>query len=253
MPQDPDKEVKKEFETRLKEAVGLIFLTFTREVRQSILDGRPLPDGTASLKDFEFTFDRHYRLVQESFRSRVFREFDPIEFDGAAREYFEAEMLKWRERTATEIARIAAETNAEQARRAKTMVEAEAAESGKTLSDTEKSLLVAALLRRMFKQRASLIGETETLAAAESTKELKAEAITNTGLRERYMVLQTWNSLLDGRERETHGAADGQERASGVAFSIGSSSLLYPGDPAAPARERINCRCFLTSSIIPLN
>jgi len=51
-----------------------------------------------------------------------------------------------------------------------------------------------------------------------------------------------WVATLDGRTRETHGAMDGVKRKSDGLYH-GAITAAYPGDPALPAAERINCRC----------
>lgn len=46
--------------------------------------------------------------------------------------------------------------------------------------------------------------------------------------------------------RHHHVAASGQVRYATHYFVMGNGArLMYPGDPRAPARERINCRCYL--------
>lgn len=46
--------------------------------------------------------------------------------------------------------------------------------------------------------------------------------------------------------RHHHVAASGQVRYAAHYFVMGNGArLMYPGDPRAPARERINCRCYI--------
>jgi len=61
-------------------------------------------------------------------------------------------------------------------------------------------------------------------------------------------LVKVWNSLLDGRERDSHHEAHGQEAGVTDAFTVGGAFLRFPGDSSmgAPLRETINCRCFLT-------
>lgn len=62
-------------------------------------------------------------------------------------------------------------------------------------------------------------------------------------------LVKVWNSLLDGRERDTHHAAHGQEVGIADPFTVGGALLRFPGDASmgAPLRERINCRCYVTT------
>lgn len=55
--------------------------------------------------------------------------------------------------------------------------------------------------------------------------------------------IKEWHTEMDGRERATHKRANGQRRQLSDTFTVGGASLKYPGDPAAPADEVINCRC----------
>jgi uncharacterized protein with gpF-like domain len=52
-----------------------------------------------------------------------------------------------------------------------------------------------------------------------------------------------WIASGDERTRETHAEADGQIVGMDEPFTVGGASLMYPGDPAGPAEEVINCRC----------
>lgn len=54
---------------------------------------------------------------------------------------------------------------------------------------------------------------------------------------------QEWLATEDGRTRQAHADADGQRVSLGQAFTVGGYTLHYPGDPAAPAGEIVNCRC----------
>jgi len=58
-------------------------------------------------------------------------------------------------------------------------------------------------------------------------------------------VEKYWISTGDDRTRETHREAGGQVRAFADPFLIGGSEMLYPHDPAGPAREVVNCRCVV--------
>ncbi|MDD4995737.1 MAG: phage portal protein [Patescibacteria group bacterium] len=52
-----------------------------------------------------------------------------------------------------------------------------------------------------------------------------------------------WLATIDGDTRESHMAADGQKVGINNNFDIGGVALRYPGDPAGPPEETINCRC----------
>ncbi len=58
-------------------------------------------------------------------------------------------------------------------------------------------------------------------------------------------VEKVWLTIQDGRERQTHHDANGQARDLDEPFDVGGAELMQPGDPSAPLKEIINCRCAL--------
>lgn len=54
---------------------------------------------------------------------------------------------------------------------------------------------------------------------------------------------KVWCAHMDGRTRDTHFAADGQQVPVDAMFQVGGTMLDFPGDPGGPAREVANCRC----------
>lgn len=52
-----------------------------------------------------------------------------------------------------------------------------------------------------------------------------------------------WLTAEDERVRETHADADGQVVPVDQPFTVGGTSLEYPGDPDGPDDEVFNCRC----------
>lgn len=58
-------------------------------------------------------------------------------------------------------------------------------------------------------------------------------------------LVKRWSTVKDNRVRDTHAAAEGQERLINEAFEVGGARMMFPGDQqfGAPIREWINCRC----------
>ena len=54
-----------------------------------------------------------------------------------------------------------------------------------------------------------------------------------------------WLTAMDGRQRDTHGAANGQTVPIDEPFSVGGYQMMHPGDGNAPAEEVCNCRCSI--------
>lgn len=109
----------------------------------------------------------------------------------------------------------------------------------------EKALpLFRRYLNKALLDRAKTVARTETMTALSQAQEeafrqnIEARKIDPTA------VTAQWIATGDRRTRDTHRAMDGQTVAWGELFvSPSGARLRYPGDPKAPAEERINCRC----------
>jgi len=122
--------------------------------------------------------------------------------------------------------------------------------AGKQLSSAQIDRMVERYEGKLLAHRARVIGSTEALAAVNAGEaEMWAQAV-DRGLDAR-TVEQTWHTLVDGRQRDSHGFMDGQTRPLGQAFMSGSGIMLrYPGDSSAPAREVASCRCVVSRSLV---
>jgi hypothetical protein len=132
-------------------------------------------------------------------------------------------------------------------RRSDTRVE-RAAARGVPLGQSEIDRLVARYLERHRQHRAEVIARTEILRTQSlSRHEAMRQTLAQIGMKPGE-VWRTWNSTKDERVRDTHAAMDGQTvRGMNTRFNSPSGAkLLYPGDPAAPPEETINCRCVIT-------
>lgn len=86
------------------------------------------------------------------------------------------------------------------------------------------------------RQRGALIARTETHSAGNYGAQKQAQS---TGL----ALRREWIAASGERTRSSHTAADGQIVGMDEPFTVGGSSLQFPGDPDGPADEIINCRC----------
>jgi hypothetical protein len=103
---------------------------------------------------------------------------------------------------------------------------------------------------RLLALRGEMIGRTEAMTSLHSGQhEALLQAIDKGAITEN-QVRRVWNSAGDGRVRHTHAALDGQSVGLKEKFSSPSGAqLMYPGDASAPASERINCRCTVTTKV----
>lgn len=86
------------------------------------------------------------------------------------------------------------------------------------------------------RKRAAVIARTEVNGAANRAQIEAAEAVALPHVVE-------WVSVEDARTRPSHSRANGQQVEPGGSFTVGGVAMRHPGDPAAPAREVVNCRC----------
>jgi hypothetical protein len=70
-------------------------------------------------------------------------------------------------------------------------------------------------------------------------------------LREEGYRQKEWSTVIDGQERPSHHAANGQLTEIGGVFRIGGEAARYPGDETLSPAERVNCRCALVGAGTP--
>lgn len=111
---------------------------------------------------------------------------------------------------------------------------------------------ISTRIRQVFEQasrlRSTTIARTELLSAS---NEGSLDGARQSGVAER----KVWLATDDTRTRDTHAVSDGQTVPVEQPFDIGGTPLMFPGDPAGPAKETIQCRCtmlFATSTGIVL-
>lgn len=105
--------------------------------------------------------------------------------------------------------------------------------------------------QRYIKYRSEVIGRTEALRSVhEGTDEMYRQAI-DTGRIQAQKIKRFWIIAGDDRMRESHDTMQvveviGMEEP----FISGKGNFLrFPGDPAAPSTETIQCRCAVTTVI----
>ena len=90
--------------------------------------------------------------------------------------------------------------------------------------------------RRQSVFRADRIARTELHKALAYASE---QGAASTGLD----LVKQWLTFIDGRERPSHNAANGQIVDFKAKFAVGGAMLKHPSDASGPAEEIINCRC----------
>lgn len=150
-----------------------------------------------------------------------------------ARRVFEASILAWVRRHALRRAVTIMATAKDAVRR----ILVRSFEAGEGEAATARAIREQ-IGQRMSATSAARIARTEMHTASTRGAD---EAARSTGLE----MVKEWASAEDARTRRSHAQADGQEVPLNEPFRVGGSLLMYPGDPAGPPREVINCRCAI--------
>lgn len=124
-----------------------------------------------------------------------------------------------------------------------------AARNSRPLPAAKIDMMVRRYTERYVKHRAEVIGRTEALRAVnQGNEEAYRQAIAAGEIRAEQLSRE-WRTRLDGRERRTHMFLNGQVRGWGETWVTENGELKYPGDPDAPAKETIQCRCAILTRI----
>lgn len=114
--------------------------------------------------------------------------------------------------------------------------------------------MVSRYSARLIQLRGEVIARTEGLPAIRAAKREAFQQLVDDGRVEAMAIVRDWHTIEDGRERDTHGAMNGQSvRGLDAPFiSPSGAMLLHPGDTSlgAPVEEVIVCRCDETIRVV---
>ncbi len=121
---------------------------------------------------------------------------------------------------------------------------------GRALGQDQVDRMVGRYQERYLKYRSEVIARTESLSSVHQGKEEMYNQAFEDGTLNPDKVTRTWHIARDDRVRDTHSTMSGQQRKVGEPFTTGAGvSIKFPGDPSAPAKERIQCRCATSTTI----
>lgn len=99
--------------------------------------------------------------------------------------------------------------------------------------------------RRLLETRGRVIGRTEALSSLNMAQYEALRQAVDSGAVRPNQIRRIWRSASDIRVRDTHAALNGDTVGLDEAFvSPSGARLMFPGDPSAPASERVACRCW---------
>lgn len=123
-----------------------------------------------------------------------------------------------------------------------------AIDSGKPMTDTQVETAVKQYRNNWIAHRATTIARTESLRAANQGGFAAAKEMAGDG-----KIRKTWMATHDGKTRDSHRQLDGQVvEGADTPFTLpDGTAITHPGDPSAPARDVIRCRCTVKYELIP--
>lgn len=108
-----------------------------------------------------------------------------------------------------------------------------------------RAKMVTAYKNRALRYRAEMIARTEGITAMHASADEAYRQAIASGKVDAEAITRTWHTAGDDRVRDTHAAMNGQKVGFFADFvSPSGARLRYPGDPNAPAAERVACRCW---------
>lgn len=121
---------------------------------------------------------------------------------------------------------------------------------GKPLTKEVATRLSSAYADRLLKLRGEMIARTETMAALGQSNIDAFRGAVRKGAVPVDVITKTWHATPDEHTRHSHRAMNGQTVGLEEKFKSPSGAMLeYPGDPKAPAREIVACRCWMQIKI----
>ena len=123
---------------------------------------------------------------------------------------------------------------------------AKAIREGQPIPAETLAKMVAAYRNRALRYRGEAIGRTEAMAALHKAQDESFRQAIAAGQVEARVVRRVWRSAGDARVRDSHRHLNGTSVGFNQSFlTARGARLKFPGDPAAPASEIVNCRCHL--------
>ena len=123
--------------------------------------------------------------------------------------------------------------------------------TGQPLSTQQIDGMTTRYRERYVKYRSQVIARTEALRSVHSAQEEATEQAIEDGSIGRGDIERTWIAAADDRVRDSHVTLNGVVRGKDEPFPGLAGPILYPGDPAAPPEETVQCRCTLAITIKP--
>lgn len=126
-----------------------------------------------------------------------------------------------------------------------------AVRTGRPLTQHQINRMVDRYREKLVQYRAGVVAQTEALGAVNEAEDEMWQQAVESGAIDPATVKNIWHISPVVENRDSHLAMNGQVRAFGESFVSGDGFFLrFPGDPAAPASEVVNCHCVVARTIV---
>ena len=126
----------------------------------------------------------------------------------------------------------------------------QAADLKQPLDPKKIDTMVRRYRERSIKRRAETIARTEALRSVNAGNHDAFRQAAADGAVPAQDIRRRWVATADGRTRDHHANASGQEVGLNEDFIVDGEALAYPGDPRASGHNTINCRCTVATRIV---
>jgi len=231
-------------EKSLQRTVSNIFDGMIRDFKREYVKTNSIIIASSYRDDFNDALNTHYFEVSNKFKRSLRKDQTDDEIDAA--------LLPWFTRRALEQSQIITETNQNQLVKAVSGAMTSLQEEGVEVNPTNIALVAGNILQKRFDVRAVTIGLTETQNSAEVTKLTEAEVVgglipfvVSVVHQPASTLTKDWTTIVDGKQRDSHLAANKQRVPTNKPFIVQNQSLMFPGDTSQGATidNVAKCRC----------
>lgn len=248
---------ERQVEAELRREFSRVTRQYQREIRAAGQEGQALLEDHRDRLRLLLT--AHYDRIRRRFKGTV---LEDLRVTPASMQSFndliDTAFDQWKRRTSFTVSGQIVITTRRNLVTAKELARAAREIGLPPMTNAELASTSGTILGRILGNRASTISVSETTNAAETAKLAEAQAANGEvptiarglGLQPTEppapgTIEKQWDTMIDGRERPAHNAANGQRVPLNTPFTVGGEQLSYPRDTSlgASASNVINCRC----------
>jgi hypothetical protein len=231
-----DLKSKLSHERKLAPKVKAIFKQIAKDFKLRYTSSQTIINVDMYESDFKSVLTQRARLVADEFK----RSFRRLNTKDETDDKIDEELLLWLIPFIKEQTDFILQTTDEQIKQIVNEVTRDLARDGVAATKENVAQKASERFTRQGLARSELISSEIVNTVAETSKFIEATAVV-------FMMdeKKTWFTNIDGKERDSHHDAFGQERKINEPFNVGSSRLMYPKDRSlgAESKEIFNCRC----------